>query len=222
MSNIATKVIQCPSCGCDNEITVFKTLNATTDPNFREQLLSGELLRFRCKQCGHDAELRYPMLYNDMKNGFMIYYIPDVDRETLTDEKLEQEFPDMDGITRRLVSSYNELKEKIHIFESHLDDRVIEVVKAALKDVVEKRTGDEVTGGYLSKYSVEEDRIGFTFFVGNGNEQFVQTTRLEIYDKSSGVAKAFDEKDDRVFRLINRDWARNALYKYKKNKSAVN
>ena len=33
MSNIATKVIQCPSCGCDNEITVFKTLNATTDPN---------------------------------------------------------------------------------------------------------------------------------------------------------------------------------------------
>ena len=221
MSNTGTKMVACPKCGHESEIKVFKTVNATTDPNFREQLLSGEMLHFRCEACGHEAELKYPLLYNDMKNLFMVYYIPDIDREKLTDAALEKEYGNLEGITRRLVSNYNELKEKIHIFESGLDDKVIEVVKAALKDVVEKRTGEEVTGGYFSKYSVEEDRIGFTFFVGDEGEQFVQTTRLEIYEKSASVAKAFtDDPTDRSFRTINRDWARNALYKYKKSKSA--
>ncbi len=219
MSNTGTKVITCPKCGRDNEIKVYKTVNATTDPQFREQLLSGELLHFCCSDCGHEAQLKYPLLYNDMKNKFMVYYIPDVDREKLTDETLEKEYGSLEPITRRLVSSFNELKEKIHIFESGLDDRVIEVVKAALKDVVEKRTGEEVTGGYFSKYSAEEDRIGFTFFVGDEGEQFVQTTRLEIYEKSAGVARSADDAPaDRSFRRIGRDWARNALYRYKKNK----
>lgn len=219
MSNTGSKTIQCPKCGADNEIKIFKTVNATTDPQFREQLLNGELLRFRCKNCGCEAELKYPLLYNDMKNRFMVYYIPEIDREKLTDEVLEKHYGDIDHITRRLASSFNELKEKIHIFESGLDDRVLEVVKAALKDVVEKRTGESVTGGYFSKYSVDEDRIGFTFFVGDGNEQFVQTTRLEIYEKSAVVARSVSEpKNDRSFRRINRDWARNALYNYKKKK----
>lgn len=219
MSNTTTKIVACPNCGNEIEIKVFKTVNATTDPGFRDDLLNGDMLHFSCRECGHEAELKYPLLYNDMKNKFMVYYIPDIDRERLTDEMLEKEYGEMDALTRRIVGSYNELKEKIHIFEAGLDDRVIEVVKAALKDVVEKRTGETVTGGYFSKYSVDEDRIGFTFFVGDDGEQFVQTTRLEIYEKSKMVAMANnEEQNDRSFLNIDNNWARNALYKYKKNK----
>ncbi len=219
MSSTLTKNISCPVCGTQNEITVYKTVNANTDPDLRTALLNGELLHFKCMDCGYEAELKYPLLYNDVKNAFMIYYLPDIDRETITDEDLEKQFPDLDDITRRLVSSFNELKEKIHIFESGLDDEVIEVVKAALKDVVEKRTNDTVEGGFFSKYSTSEDRIGFTFFVGEDKEQFVQTTRLEVYEKSTPVAKSFDAPNaHRHFRTINRDWARNAIYNYRKNK----
>ncbi len=219
MSTTGTTSVACPQCGAKSEVKVFKTVNVTTDRNFREQLLSGEMLHFTCPSCGHEAELRYPLLYNDINNKFMVYFVPDVDRDKVTDEALEKEYGDLAGIRRRLVGDYNELKEKIHIFESGLDDRVIEVVKAALKDIVQKRTGDTVTGGYLSKYSVSEDRIGFTFFVGENHEQFVQTTRLEIYDKSAAVAKAVKEdENDRSFRAVNREWARNALYQYKKSK----
>lgn len=212
-------MIACPKCGSESEVRVFATVNVTTDRNFREQLLSGELLHFTCPSCGHVASLRYPLLYNDINNKFMVYFIPNVDRDKVTNEQLEKEYGELAGIQRRLVSDYNDLKEKIHIFESGLDDRVIEVVKAALKDVVEKRTGEQVKGGYLSKYSVSEDKIGFTFFVGENGEQFVQTTRLEIYDKSAVVARAFvEDENDRSFRAVNRDWARNALYRYKKSR----
>lgn len=221
MSNIIKKTIACPVCGDESEIQVYKTVNAATDPDLREKLLEGELLHFKCANCGCDADLRYPLLYNDIVNQFMVYYIPDVDREYLTDEKLEAEYGGIDGITRRIVSSANELKEKIHVFESGLDDRVIEVVKAALRDVVEKRTEDTVSEGYFSKYSKSEGKIGFTFFVGEEHEQFVQTTRLEVYDRSVDVVKSFDgtgTDTDIRFRNINRGWARNAIYTYRTKK----
>ena len=149
----------------------------------------------------------------------MIYYIPEIEREKITDEALEAEYSDLGDVTRRIVGSFNDLKEKIHIFESGLDDRAIEIAKIALNDVVSKRTGETVTGGYFSKYSLEEGSIGFTFFVGEDNEHLVQTTRIEIYNKSVEIADVYDnDKSSRSFLLINRDWARNALYKYKKSK----
>lgn len=219
MSNTEMKKVSCPKCNHDNEVKIFKTVNATTDPQFRETLLAGNLFSFCCESCGYEATLRYPMLYNDMKNRFMVYFIPEIERERITDESLEEEYGELGDVTRRIVGSFNELKEKIHIFESGLDDRAIEIAKIALNDVVTKRTGETVTGGYFSKYSVEEGSIGFTFFVGDNNEHLVQTTRIEIYEKSVEIADVYDiDKDSRSFLLINRDWARNALYKYKKSK----
>ena len=155
MSNTEIKKVSCPKCNHDNEVKVFKTVNATTDPQFRETLLAGQLFGFRCENCGYEATLRYPLLYNDMKNRFMVYYIPEIERERITDESLEAEYGDLGDVTRRIVGTFNELKEKIHIFESGLDDRAIEIAKIALNDVVTKRTGEAVTGGYFSKYSVE-------------------------------------------------------------------
>ena len=219
MSNTEMKKVSCPKCNHDNEVKIFKTVNATTDPQFRETLLAGNLFSFCCEGCGYEATLRYPMLYNDMKNRFMVYFIPEIERERITDESLEEEYSELGDVTRRIVGSFNELKEKIHIFESGLDDRAIEIAKIALNDVVTKRTGETVTGGYFSKYSVEEGSIGFTFFVGDNNEHLVQTTRIEIYEKSVEIADVYDiDKDSRSFLLVNRDWARNALYKYKKSK----
>lgn len=217
MSNTEIKKILCPKCNHDNELKVFKTVNATTDPQLREKLLGGQLFNFQCVGCGYEATLKYPVLYNDMKNRFMVYYIPDFDRDKVEDSGLEQEYEDLDDITRRVVRSFNELKEKIHIFESGLDDKAVEIVKVALSGVAEKRTGEKINCGYFSKYSKDEGVIGFTFFVGDDNRQLVQTTRAEIYDKSAEIANAYDRNtDSRSFVVINKDWAENALYQYKK------
>ncbi len=219
MSSAETKIITCPECGHENEVKIFRTVNVTTDAELHDLVISGELFRFRCQNCNHEAELKYPVLYNDMKHKFMVYYIPEIDRASVIDEKLEAEYSkygELEGITRRLVGTFNELKEKIHIFESDLDDRAMEIAKVALYDVVCKRTGEEVKGGYFSKYSESEKSIGFTFFIGENNEHLVQTTRLEIYKKSIEIAGDYDKDTNRSFLLVDRNWARNALYRYKK------
>lgn len=219
MSSTEMKTVSCPSCNYENNVTVYKTINGSTDGKaIKEKMLSGELFRFKCQNCGHEAMLNYPVLYNDMDKKFMVFYIPEIDRTSAVDEKLEKEFAyeGLNDITRRLAGSFNEFKEKVHIFDSGFDDCAMEIAKVALYDVVSKRTGDAVKGGYFSKYSEKDGTIGFTFFVGEENQIYVQTTRVAIYKKSAEIAAQFKEDTGRKFVLINSDWARNVLYIYKK------
>lgn len=217
MSNTEMKSISCPKCNRVNEVRVFKTVNSTTDPQFRESLLSGQMFNFQCVGCGYEATLKYPVLYNDMKHRFMVYYIPENDRAEIVDKELESEYSDLGNIKKRLADSFNVMKEKIHIFESGLDDRAIEVTKLAVAEIVAKKTGESVNEGYFSIYNKEEDTIGFTFFIGENNEQFVQITRLEIYQKSVEIVNKVDgnSKTD-AFVTVDKAWAENVLYRYKK------
>lgn len=216
MSNTDMKKISCPKCSHVNELRVYKTINATTDPQFREKLLGGGLFDFQCAGCGYEATMKYPVLYNDMKNRFMVYYIPDIDRDRVVDNDLEAEYSGLSDITRRLADSFNVLKEKIHIFESGLDDRAIELTKLAVSEIVTKKTGEKINCGYFSLYNKEANVIGFTFFLGDANEQYVQTTRLEIYNKSADIVKVAGSIKEDGFVTINKAWAENILYRYKK------
>lgn len=218
MSNTDMKQISCPKCNHVNELRVFKTINATTDPQFREKLLGGQLFNFQCVGCGYEATLKYPVLYNDMKYKFMVYFIPDIGKDHVVDSQLEEEYKDLNDVTKRLADSYNVMKEKIHIFESGLDDRAIELTKLAVAEIVVKKTGEKINQSFFSIYNKEANTIGFTFFVGEENQQFVQVTRLEIYKKSADIVQSIvgDDNPADGFVTINKEWAENVLYRYKK------
>lgn len=218
MSNTDMKQISCPKCNRTNELRIYKTINATTDPQFREKLLGGQLFNFQCVGCGYEAALKYPVLYNDMKYRFMVYYIPDIDKDHVVDSGLEAEYSELSDVTKRLADNFNVMKEKIHIFESGLDDRAIELTKLAVSEIVVKKTGEKINSSFFSIYNTEANTIGFTFFVGENNEQYVQSTRLEIYKKSADIINSVvgDDKPSDGFVTINKEWAENILYRYKK------
>ncbi len=218
MSNTEMKKISCPKCSYVNEMRVFKTINATSDPQFREDLLSGKLFNFQCLGCGYEAALKYPVLYNDVRSRFMVYYIPDNDRAELTDPALEKEYDSLPDITRRLAESFNVMKEKIHIFECGLDDRAVELTKLAVSEIVSKKTGETINHGYFSVYDKNANTVGFTFFLGENDEQYVQTTRMEIYEKSADIVRVTqgESRATDAFVTIDKPWAENVLYRYKK------
>jgi hypothetical protein len=167
MSNVISKEVTCPVCNHNSSAHLYISINATNDPQFKDALLSGQLLSFQCPDCGHEGRYMYPLLYNDMRRRFMVYLIPQIDRFQLEDRALEDDYRNLKGIQKRIVADFNSMKEKIFVFESGLDDMAVELTKYAISEMVAKKHDlGRVTEGYLTLYNRETNTIGFTFFVG--------------------------------------------------------
>lgn len=219
--NKVTKAIVCPMCGELAKATVYTSINPSADKYLRERVLDGSLFDFMCPSCSYKARLNYPILYNDMKNRFMIYLIPKNDRFELCNNALEDKYSNLRNINKRVVPTFNAFKEKIFIFESGLDDMAVELTKLAISEAVSKKLEEQVVSdGYLSMYDRESNTMGFTYFVGEKKKPFVQTARLEIYGKSKGIVDRFAQKDKKLRGFINidKEWAENILYRYKRAK----
>lgn len=222
MSKFVIKKIVCPKC---NQVTpgkLYTSVNATNNPHLRKEIIEENLFRWRCHSCGHEVRLTYPMLYNDMKRRFMIYLIPEIDRFQLADNELEEEFKNLRGIRKRLAPDFNTFREKLFIFENGLDDMAVEMTKLAISESVARKLNlREVTQGYLSMYDRESNTMGFTFLIGIEKEPYIQSVRLEIYSKSLAIVDSIAEKDKnlRGFLTIDREWATNILYRYKRRRA---
>ena len=219
--NKVNKAVVCPMCGELGKAEIYTSVNVARHKSYREKVLDGELFSWTCPSCAYNARLTYPILYNDMKNRFMVYLIPKIDRFQLWDKELEDKYSNLRNISKRVVSDFNSFKEKIFIFESRLDDMAVELTKVAISQTVSKKLGGvEVHDGYLSMYDRESNTMGFTYFTGDERTPYVQTARLEIYGKSKDIVERFAVKDKRLkgFIKIDSEWAENILYRYKRAK----
>lgn len=223
MSNVISKEVACPECNEIANAHLYISVNATNDPQFREELLSENLLKWKCENCGYEGRFTYPLLYNDMKRRFMIYLIPQIDRFQLEDRELEDDYRNLKGITKRITPDFNSFKEKVFIFESGLDDMAVELTKLAISETVAKKHKlKRVEEGYLSMYNRETNTMGFTFFVGENHEPYVQSARLEVYARSARIVSEVGKNDKKLsgFIKIDREWAENTLFRYKRSKMA--
>lgn len=220
MSEKLIKSITCPKCSQQSETEIICSVNTITTPSARELIFNENIFRWKCPKCGFRKKLMHPLLYNDIENKFMIYYIPKVERSQVADEKLEMEFSDLSYINKRIVPDLNTMKEKIVLFEKGINDMALELTKLAVSEVVAKSTGLTVYAGYFSDMNKEKNSISFQFFVGTNFRSYMQTTRLEVYNRSLEIVKKYfpNEQKRSGFLNINQNWAKNALQKYKNSK----
>lgn len=68
--------VWCPKCGTTKSMPIWQSLNASLDPQAKENLLNEEINLFVCDQCGHKSRCITPLLYHDMDRRFMVQYIP--------------------------------------------------------------------------------------------------------------------------------------------------
>ncbi len=219
--NKVIKAVVCPMCGELGKAEIYTSVNSTINPKIRSKVLNEKLFSWTCPSCGYNARLTYPILYNDMKNRFMVYFIPKIDRFQLCDNELEEKYSNVRNLSKRIVPDFNSFKEKIFIFESGLNDMAVELTKVAIGQTVSKKLNNvDVTDGYLSMYDRESNTMGFTYFTGEEHTPYVQTARLEIYGKSKDIIDKFATKDKKLkgFLKIDREWAENILYRYKRAK----
>ena len=210
--------ITCPGCGKESDFAVWQSVNTSLDPGMKEKVLNRELFRFTCPHCGAETEVDYPFLYHQMEDKIMIYYVQDEEGYNdavkalsgeVSEEKPDLEIPVVDGCLRRIVTSQNDLIEKIRILDDDRDDRIIEVMKALFVEPVAKDNPD--MGMFTLYYDGDRDKISFVII----NEEKACGT----FDAPKGMyedlvknldGKIMDIREEENF-LIDFDWALGML-----------
>ena len=141
MTQILTEEIRCPVCGKSFTIELYGTINVSLDPSLKVTFLNHEINHVACPKCKVEEVVPYPLLYHDMDSELMVSAVWN---DELNWEQEETAYKDlqrelnavssstssyMGTYTHRLVFDYNQLVEKIRIFDSGLDDRIIEYLK---------------------------------------------------------------------------------------------
>lgn len=211
MSKERQEKITCPECGQECEITIWDSLNADIDPEAKAQLLNGTLFRFHCDKCGHESNLQYSILYHDMTNSAMVYFVhPDAVESTIQELiEMEEKLPvKMDGYRKRVVCDQNALREKAILFDNGLDDRVVEIIKLMyLANAQQQFPDNEIEAVYMM---VLDGKMTLQFFA---KEPMSAEIPDGLYDKISQDFAARIEAAGNDSFVVDIGWAKEALTK---------
>jgi len=169
---------------------MWASLNVTLDPEEKSRLMDGTLTAFKCGACGHTAQVVYSLLYHDMRQTTAIWLIPP------GPDGKPGEAPDLAAMTfgknyrTRIVDSYNQLREKILIFDAGFDDRIIEVAKLMTKAHWEK--DHPALGANL-------------FFAGCSGEGDAATMDFVILSEKGQTGASVSR--DKMYNLLSKEFA---------------
>ena len=134
MSLCHKQSIKCPKCREENEFTIWRSINTMLDPECKEKVRTRDLFQFVCPDCGNKAEVDYGFLYHQMEDEYMIYYVGDEDtkqaKESFDSTRNNEPLSVFaDHYIYRIVTSKQQLLDKLNIFDRGYDDRIVEIMK---------------------------------------------------------------------------------------------
>ena len=209
---------KCPSCAANVEAEQWTAVNGDKNPQQKLKILEGTLFKAKCPKCGKETQIGYPMLFNDTKQGYMIWLVYDEEsvkhtidyfkssKNDVIDDETGEEVDE--NCRRRIVMSPEALREKIMIFDSGLDDKMIEILKLAYaKEAQRTLRDDNIAAAFFSNRNGEKRIEMYT----EKGKAFVSPVSKKIYDeiedKYGGKASY---AEDRVF-IIDDVWALDLL-----------
>ncbi len=128
----------CRRCGEKHRLEHISSINATSDPDLKQQVLDGSLFLWECPHCGERNLDTAPLLYIDPEARLLAI---------LSAEEISLEAPQEGpyaGFTVRRAATPGVLIELIKIFDAGLDDAVVDLCKQVTrmemgKDALELR-----------------------------------------------------------------------------------
>lgn len=134
-------LVMCPECNQPGFHDAWPWILSTRDKDAVKLLLDGSLFKYRCPVCEKVTTIAYDCMYHDVEHRSLVLYssgkYPEQQcRDTI--DKLAERAQWNSGVQtppyqRRIVFSPFQLCEKARIWERGYDDRVIELMKVALK-----------------------------------------------------------------------------------------
>ncbi|WP_295070256.1 CpXC domain-containing protein [Ruminococcus sp.] len=214
MSKSHMEKIKCPKCSHESEMLVWETMDTKTDPQIKDMIRSGEVFAWRCPHCDNKSLIFYPTLYHQVKEKYLLCYIPGnptsaVEYMKTINENNESGYDFNDNYTKRVVSDINQLREKLMILDEGLDDRILEIMKVFAIAELQKNFPDlSVMEIYFNK---EEDG-SHSFAVKFDNNEWGRTdVDKKSYDQVAESFKIPLAVNDEY--LIDTEWALSVIEK---------
>ena len=138
--------LRCPHCGEISPYRMRTFINKSVDPDATAKLLDGSWFTFTCPHCGERQIAVYSCLYYDQDSRYIVALAD-------SDEDEEQFLQWMSGVYQRdsldgalnamlgscecrVVRTLSELQEKVLIKELGMDDKVIELCKVLVEQIL--------------------------------------------------------------------------------------
>ncbi len=138
MTNIQRSIFTCTTCSNTFEISFSRNYKSTDQPSIKKKIFSDKLFKFPCPHCNDVFDIEYEFTYHNPEKKYILWlqlpYEGKTPFPTLPPYKMYEIAPK--EYKYRIVNSREELAEKIAIFDSNLDDKVIESIKA---DIIANR-----------------------------------------------------------------------------------
>ena len=220
MSSKEVQRIRCPKCGAEHDFVIWTRINTELDPDLDKKVRSGELFRTVCPSCGQQIDVLYPCLYHQMKNKVMIYYAPGREAMAKAAEAFEDGLEEAgekrsfdarkEGYRNRVVGSLYDLQEKIAVFASGLDDRVVEICKVLIGSELQESQPDAAFDDLLYYRSGSgEDRLAL---MKEGNAFASISLPGDIYEEvKRRYQPLIDQYGDET--IIDMEWVMNSVTK---------
>lgn len=134
-------LVICPSCNQPGFHNAWPWIVSSRDERAAQLLLSGDLFKYECPVCGKVTTIAYDCMYHDTEHRALALYSTGEYAEQLCRDSIDKlaDKAQWDSGTqtptyqRRIVFSPFQLCEKARIWDQGYDDRVIELMKVALK-----------------------------------------------------------------------------------------
>lgn len=138
MTSALYYTIKCPQCQVVQEVQLHETVNSTTQPELKAELMKNELNLVSCEKCELSFVVDKNLFYTDPERRIFIFYMPSTVAEL---HQVEVEFEernhaiqkivpgDIDAPEIHLVIERAQLTELIFMFEEEMNHRIIEYIK---------------------------------------------------------------------------------------------
>jgi len=185
------------TCGrCEEELSVNFYDLLPLDKTNKKLLKTNDLFTVVCPKCQNKIKLNYDCVLVDEKNKYALaLVVEDEDKEKVISlfENHDQNY------RKRIVKNQQEALEKTFIFDSHLNDYAIEIMKAVHKIGLLKEFGSDTD---LKIYYTREPIVCFVILM-NG-ESYSLPFEKDFYDQ---VVRDYLNEDETNFKEVDYDWA---------------
>lgn len=203
---------KCSSCGNIHEITFFNGINVREEPDLKDKVKDGSLFLWECPHCGKTNLVSGQVIYHDPDEKLMFWLLPPgsvpEDKVAIIENSLLEASQTLEGYTFRRVDDAGSLIEKVNIFDSGLDDTVIEIVKYVTKmEMAQKGGGHDLSDTSFKFFRIEGPDHELTFtYPEAGQMQGVQIG-FNVYEDCAGILRRNPSiKPAGGFPRINQEW----------------